>query len=160
MPPRNGKGPVGSFVHPGLLVKDDRGGEPSSRPARRVAPGRARLWLRDALLGAPLPNDADREERVGPLAGVPILGLDALASAAYGPEALLTVLLGLGVAGLKYVTPLTLLIVAILVVVFFSYRQTIERLSQRRRRLLRGEGEPGRASPRSSRRRRSPSTTC
>jgi amino acid transporter len=78
------------------------------------------------LFGPSLPNEADGTERVGAIAGVPVLGLDALASAAYGPEALLTVLIGLGVGGLKYVTPLTFLIVGILFIVFLSYRQTIE----------------------------------
>jgi amino acid transporter len=82
--------------------------------------------LRDLLLGPPLPNQADGDERIGALAGVPVLGLDALASAAYGPEALLTVLIALGIGGLRYVTPLTFLIVGILFIVFISYRQTIE----------------------------------
>jgi hypothetical protein len=31
----------------------------------------------------------DKDERVGPLAGVSVFGLDALSSAAYGPEAAL-----------------------------------------------------------------------
>lgn len=81
----------------------------------------------DLLLGKPLASDASSEEseRVGPAAGVPILGLDALASAAYGPEALLTVLLPLGVGALRYMLPLTLAIVVLLALVNLSYRQTI-----------------------------------
>jgi amino acid transporter len=54
-----------------------------------------------------------------------MLGLDALASAAYGPEAALTVLLALGAAGITYAGPITLLIVGLLFVVYLSYRQTI-----------------------------------
>jgi amino acid transporter len=54
-----------------------------------------------------------------------MLGLDALASAAYGPEAALTLLLPLGAAGLGYVLPIMLLIIGLLLVVFVSYRQTI-----------------------------------
>jgi amino acid transporter len=84
------------------------------------------MSIADFLLGRPLPTESDETERVGPLVGVPILGLDALASAAYGPEALLTVLLPLGAAGLHHTSVLTLLIVALLGLVFLSYRQTIE----------------------------------
>ena len=40
------------------------------------------------------------------------VGLDALSSAAYGPEAALTLLLPLGTAGLAYVAPLSGLIIA------------------------------------------------
>lgn len=84
------------------------------------------MSLRDFLFGRPLATEESEGERVGAFRGLPILGLDALASASYGPEALLTVLLPLSVAGLRYVTPLTLLIVALLGIVFVSYRQTID----------------------------------
>jgi amino acid transporter len=56
---------------------------------------------------------------------VPILGLDALASAAYGPEALLAVLLGLGAAADRALVPLTLVVVVLLSIVCASYIQTI-----------------------------------
>jgi amino acid transporter len=84
------------------------------------------MHLRNFFLGRPLPTEDDEHERVGPIVGVPILGLDALASAAYGPEALLTVLLPLGVAGLPHMTVLSALIVGLLVIVYVSYRQTID----------------------------------
>ncbi|HVJ89268.1 MAG TPA: APC family permease [Labilithrix sp.] len=80
---------------------------------------------RDLLFGRPLATMEDERERVSPMAGVGILGLDALASAAYGPEALLTVLLPLGTAGPRYAAPLTLVIVLLLIIVATSYRQTI-----------------------------------
>jgi amino acid transporter len=85
----------------------------------------SRSW-RDLLFGAPLSSEEDEGERIGPVAGIGVLGLDALASAAYGPEALLTVLLPLGVAGLRYLIPLTVVICLVLAVVALSYRQTIE----------------------------------
>jgi len=59
----------------------------------------------DLLFGRPLSSEEDRREQVGPTAGVPIFGLDALSSAAYGPEAALTILMPLGVLGLVYVVP-------------------------------------------------------
>lgn len=84
------------------------------------------MSLLDRLLGRPLSTDEAEEQKIGPAAGIPILGLDALSSAAYGPEAALTLLLPLGVAGLHFVAPILALIIAILLIVYFSYRQTID----------------------------------
>src|ERR1017187_8835933 len=55
----------------------------------------------DFLFGSPLPTTDERAERIGPMAGIPIFGLDALSSAAYGPEAALTILMPLGAAGVR-----------------------------------------------------------
>lgn len=79
----------------------------------------------DVLLGKPLASEEDSEQRVGVLAGVPTFGLDALGSAAYGPEAALTILIPAAAAGIAYVMPISLLIIGLLTVVYFSYRQTI-----------------------------------
>ncbi len=79
----------------------------------------------DFVLGRPIATSEERAEQIGALQGVPIFGLDALGSAAYGPEALLTLLIPLGVAGLTYVLPLTFSIIVLLMIVYFSYRQTI-----------------------------------
>jgi amino acid transporter len=54
-----------------------------------------------------------------------VLGLDALASASYGPEAALTVLIVAGAASSRDLLPVTGGIVALLIIVYFSYRQTI-----------------------------------
>jgi amino acid transporter len=78
------------------------------------------------LFGRPLPTTGARAECIGPLAGIPVFGLDALSSAAYGPEAALTLLIPLGLMGVKYIVPVSFAIVILLVIVFFSYRQTIE----------------------------------
>jgi amino acid transporter len=83
------------------------------------------MSLIDLIFGKPLSNQADEKERVGPAAGIPIFGLDALGSAAYGPEAALTVLFGLGALGIHYVVPLSSAIIVLLAIVYFSYRQTI-----------------------------------
>jgi amino acid transporter len=83
------------------------------------------MALADWLFGRQLATDEEGEQRVGVLAGIPMLGLDALGSAAYGPEAALTVLIPLGAAGLTYILPISGLIIALLGVVYFSYRQTI-----------------------------------
>ncbi len=80
----------------------------------------------DWLLGKPLASEEDNEQRVGVLTGVPSFGLDALGSAAYGPEAALTILIPAAAAGIAYVLPISLTIIGLLLVVFFSYRQTID----------------------------------
>lgn len=72
----------------------------------------------DFLLGKPIPSSEERGEQIGVAAGVPIFGLDALSSAAYGPEAALTLLIPLGVAGLAYIVPLSASIIALLIIVF------------------------------------------
>jgi amino acid transporter len=77
------------------------------------------------LLGRRLATSEEEHERVGVLAGIPMLGLDALGSAAYGPEAALTLLIPLGAAGIGEIGPISTLIIALLLVVYFSYRQTI-----------------------------------
>jgi len=79
----------------------------------------------DILLGKPLATSDERAEQVGVSAGIPIFGLDALSSAAYGPEAALTLLLPLGAAGVAYIVPISLSIIILLTIVYFSYRQTI-----------------------------------
>ncbi len=81
-------------------------------------------WL-DILFGRPLANFEERAERVDVARGVPIFGLDALSSAAYGPEAALTILIPLGLAGTHYIVPISLCIIVLLTIVYFSYRQTI-----------------------------------
>jgi amino acid transporter len=78
------------------------------------------------LFGRPLATSEERAEHIGPLAGIPVFGLDALSSAAYGPEAALTLLIPLGLMGVHYIVPVSAAIVALLTIVYFSYRQTIE----------------------------------
>jgi hypothetical protein len=65
------------------------------------------MSLLNLLLGRPLASDEARVECVGPAAGIPIFGLDALSSAAYGPEAALTLLIPLGAAGSAYMVPIS-----------------------------------------------------
>ncbi len=80
----------------------------------------------DVLLGKPLASEEDSEQRIGVATGVPTFGLDALGSAAYGPEAALTILIPAAAAGIAYVMPISLIIILLLAVVYFSYRQTID----------------------------------
>jgi amino acid transporter len=81
-------------------------------------------WFR-TLFGRRLKTNEAHAQRIGPLTGIPILGLDALGSASYGPEAALAILIPLGVMGLGYVREVIAAILLLLAVLYFSYRQTI-----------------------------------
>lgn len=78
------------------------------------------------IFGRPLRTSEERAEQIGPTEGIPIFGLDALSSAAYGPEAALSLLIPLGLLGVQYIVPISAAIITLLVIVYFSYRQTIE----------------------------------
>jgi amino acid transporter len=82
--------------------------------------------IQTLLFGRPLATSEERAEHIGPIAGIPVFGLDALSSAAYGPEAALTLLIPLGLIGVHYIVPVSAAIVALLTIVYFSYRQTID----------------------------------
>jgi amino acid transporter len=79
----------------------------------------------DLVVGKPIKTSDERAEQIGPVQGIPIFGLDGLSSAAYGPEAALSLLIPLGVLGVRYIVPISAAIIGLLVIVYFSYRQTI-----------------------------------
>jgi amino acid transporter len=83
------------------------------------------MSLTDSIIGRPLATSEERAEHIGVAAGIPIFGLDALTSAAYGPEAAMTLLIPLGIKGTDHIVPIISAILVLLVIVFFSYRQTI-----------------------------------
>jgi amino acid transporter len=83
------------------------------------------MGIFNVLFGRPLASSEDEGQRITPTQGIPTFGLDALSSAAYGPEAALTILLPLGLVGVRYIVPLTFAVIALLTIVYFSYRQTI-----------------------------------
>ena len=79
----------------------------------------------DTLLGKPLASSEEAGQKIGVAAGVPVLGLDGLSSSAHGPEAALTILLPVGAGRLAYIGPITAVILALLALLYLSYRQTI-----------------------------------
>ena len=83
------------------------------------------MSILSTLLGRTLANREADGDKIGVLEGVPSMGLDGLGSAAYGPEAALTVLVPLGAAGLGAIGPITAVILVLLGVLFLSYWQTI-----------------------------------
>src|ERR1700687_4074152 len=79
----------------------------------------------DAIIGKPIKTSDERAEQIGVREGIPIFGLEALSSAAYGPEAALSLLIPLGILGVQYIVPISAAIITLLVIVYFSYLQTI-----------------------------------
>ncbi len=80
----------------------------------------------DVVVGKPLATSAEQDEHIGVAAGIPIFGLDGLTSAAYGPEQAMSLLIPLGLIGMQhYLLPIFTAILSLLVILYFSYRQTI-----------------------------------
>ena len=67
----------------------------------------------------------DEGHELSVLGGLSALSLDALSSVAYGPEAMVLVLVTAGAAALKSTLPLTLVITGMLVILVLSYSQVI-----------------------------------
>ena len=97
----------------------------------------------DFLFGKPIPTSDERSEQIGAAAGIPVFGLDALSSAAYGPEAALTLLLPLGAAGRRRISFRSLGIIVLADHRLFLLPADDRGLSGRRRVVHRGVGKPG-----------------
>ncbi|MEU3711835.1 APC family permease [Streptomyces catenulae] len=92
-----------------------------------IPPGHAAPAPAPAAVPTPAPGGAPPADRhrLTALTGLAALSLDALASVAYGPEAIVLVLAAAGARGLGYALPVTLAVVALLAVLVASYRQVI-----------------------------------
>ena len=77
------------------------------------------------LLGRRLPRSSAKDERLPNIQALPILSSDALSSVAYATEAALGILILGGSAALRLSVPITLAIIALIVIVVLSYRQAI-----------------------------------
>jgi amino acid transporter len=68
---------------------------------------------------------AEAGHELGVIRGLAALSLDALSSVAYGPEAMMLVLVAAGAGALRFTLPLTLVITGMLVLLVISYTQVI-----------------------------------
>ncbi len=85
------------------------------------------MKVSNLLIGKPLATSEAHNEQIGVAAGIPIFGLDGLTSAAYGPEQAMALLIPLGLIGVQqHLMPIFTAILILLVILYFSYRQTIE----------------------------------
>jgi len=87
--------------------------------------GRASYLVRRVLIGPPLRSTAIAEERLSRLLALPVLSPDALSSVAYGPEAMMAVLVLAGSAKLKLSLPIGAVLVVLMLAVGLGYRQVI-----------------------------------
>jgi amino acid transporter len=90
-----------------------------------VSPGFAVGALKHLLVGKPIPSHQAHHERYTRSSGLAILSSDALSSVAYATEEILRTLLIAGTASLWLVTPIGCVIAGLMLVIAFSYRQTI-----------------------------------
>ncbi len=81
--------------------------------------------LKRLLVGEPIPSHLAHHERFGKSTGLAVLSSDALSSVAYATEEILRTLLIAGTASLWLVTPIGCVIAGLMLVIGFSYRQTI-----------------------------------
>ena len=82
--------------------------------------------IKRLLIGQPLASDADDHTRLPKILALPVFAADALASTAFASQEILAVLWPVaGAHSLGYLVPLSLVVVALLVVVVSSYFQTL-----------------------------------
>ncbi len=107
------------YLAPGVLEAKLEAQAPRTAQQRRMA------TLRGVLFGRPLSSAADLEERLPKWKALPVFSSDVMSSVAYGTGAMMLTLAAAGKSSFKYVLPLSVVVVALLVIVTFSYRQTI-----------------------------------
>ncbi|MHB8993860.1 MAG: APC family permease [Armatimonadota bacterium] len=81
--------------------------------------------LRRTLFGSPIATSRMAHERLGPVVGLAVFASDALSSVAYATEEILLALVLAGTSGLPFTTPVGIAIGLLILIVAFSYRQTI-----------------------------------
>jgi amino acid transporter len=116
------------FIH----VKSGRPGDDEDLEATAAAEegesglDRFTYRLRRAVVGPPLRSTAVAAERMGKAMALPVLSPDALSSVAYGPEAMMSILVLAGAAELRLSLILGAVIVLLMLSVGLGYRQVIK----------------------------------
>lgn len=106
-------------VGPGIL-RAKRG---ASEPTAGLGYGLA--LIKHLIVGDPLTLNRYIHERLSKVTALAVLSSDAISSVAYGTEAILLILVGAGTAAFSISLPIAAAIVALMVIVGASYRQTI-----------------------------------
>src|SRR6185437_6349520 len=79
-----------------------------------------------AMLGKPLVNTAIHDEKLSKKAALGVLSSDCISSSAYGSEEMLIILLPIfGLTGFHILMPLTAVVLGLLVLTTFSYREVV-----------------------------------
>jgi hypothetical protein len=87
--------------------------------------GRLQGVVRRVLIGPPLRSTALAEQRMSKRLALPVLSPDAISSVAYGPEAMMAILVLAGSSELKLSLPIGAVLVVLMVSVGLGYRQVI-----------------------------------
>src|SRR4051812_12839041 len=109
------------------LVRDSESLRPlPPEPATEIAESR-RYRLKTKLLGNALDTDQLQHERLGRPTALAVFASDALSSTAYATEEIIRTLIPIvGFLAFSKVLPITGVLVLVLVILMFSYRQTIK----------------------------------
>jgi len=81
--------------------------------------------IQTMLIGRPLATEDAPHQTIGKLVGLAVFSSDAMSSVAYGPQELMMVLVAAGMGALHLALPIVLGIVGLLMILIFSYEQTI-----------------------------------
>ena len=111
-------GPEGTIVAKAAAI------EPDSLPARLG------FGARRILFGRVLSTHEELEQRLPKWKALAVFSSDVMSSVAYATEASMFTLLGVGAVAFAWLMPISLLIVGLLLLVTFSYRQTIRAYPQ------------------------------
>ena len=85
-------------------------------------------WLKRVVIGAPIATSEDSHQRLSKKVALPVFASDAISSTAYATQEILIVFLSLaavGTAAYSRLVPISLMVIGLLAIVVFSYRQTI-----------------------------------
>ncbi len=107
------------YEAPGVYSAKLAAEEPTDAAGRALARGRRLLF------GRPLSSEEEVVERLPVWKALPVFSSDLLSSVAYATEASLFTLLAAGAATFAHILPISFGIVGVLLVVTFSYRQTV-----------------------------------
>ncbi len=108
------------YLGPGVLEAKLEAQAPRTAYQRRMA------GVRGVLFGRPLPSEAELTERLPKWKALPVFSSDVMSSVAYASGASMLILLGAGPEAFKYLLPISVVVVLLLLTVTFSYRQTIK----------------------------------
>ena len=84
--------------------------------------------LKRFFIGNPIATSEDHHQRISKKVALPVFASDAISSTAYATEEILIVFLslaGVGAVAYSQLVPISLIVVALLIIVVTSYRQTI-----------------------------------
>jgi amino acid transporter len=120
---------AGRFVHVRSARREAQGEDELEATARAgesdSRSSRVAYVLRRVVIGPALRSTAIAEERMGRLLALAVLSPDALSSVAYGPEAMMAILVLAGSGELKLSLPIGAAIAVLMLSVGLGYRQVI-----------------------------------